>query len=160
MSAAVAKSDIIPFIGKGLKVLWLQDSTIAIVLAIVFAAVAVRPGIASKQVIILLALIPMITAALTYHFIGNFVGGHIFLVAGVALLVVFALWLIGWFNGVFPSIMWPILGFIFLPTTLIWYTAVAHWYDGVWTAWRFVVLIFALAIDVSPARGRSNGRSA
>src|SRR5262245_38971667 len=74
-------------------------------------------------------------------------------------LMVFALWLIGWFN-IFPSIMWPILGFIFLPTTLIWYTAVGHWYDGVWTAWRFVVLIFALAIDVSPARGRSNGRSA
>ena len=73
--------------GKGLKVLWLQDSTIAIVLAIVFAAVAVRPGIASKQVIILLALIPMITAALTYHFIGNFVGGHIFLVAGVAAIL-------------------------------------------------------------------------
>ena len=68
-------------------------------------------------------------------------------------LVVFALWLIGWFN-IFPSIMWPILGFVFLPTTLIWYTAVAHWYGGVWTAWRFVVLIFALAIDVSPARGR------
>jgi len=69
-------------------------------------------------------------------------------------LVVFALWLIGWFNGIFPSMVWPILGFIFLPTTLIWYTAVAHWYGGIWTAWRFVVLVVALAIDVSPARGR------
>jgi len=43
-------------------------------------------------------------------------------------LAVFMLWLFGWFNGVFPNIIWPILGFIFLPTTLLWYSAVAHWY--------------------------------
>ena len=34
-------------------------------------------------------------------------------------LLVFALWLTGWFNGVFPNILWPLLGFIFLPTTLL-----------------------------------------
>lgn len=87
VSAAVARSDLIPFIGKGLKVLWLQDSTIAIVLAIVFAVVAIRPNAASKSIIVLLALVPVITAALTYYFIGNFVGGHIFLVAGVAAIL-------------------------------------------------------------------------
>ena len=69
-------------------------------------------------------------------------------------LLVFALWLTGWFIGVFPNILWPLLGFIFLPTTLLWYTAVAHWYAGVWTGWRLVVLIVALVIDLSPARGR------
>jgi hypothetical protein len=69
-------------------------------------------------------------------------------------LLVFALWLIGWFQGVFPNIVWPLLGFIFLPTTLLWYTAVAHWYAGVWTGWRLVVLIVTLVIDLSPARGR------
>jgi hypothetical protein len=69
-------------------------------------------------------------------------------------VLVFALWLTGWFTGVFPSIVWPILGFIFLPTTLLWYTAVAHWYGSVWTPWRLIVLILALLIDISPARGR------
>jgi len=69
-------------------------------------------------------------------------------------LLVFALWLIGWFNGVFPSFVWPLLGFIFLPTTLLWYTAVAHWYHGVWGGWQLIVLIVAIAIDVSPAKGR------
>jgi hypothetical protein len=68
-------------------------------------------------------------------------------------LMVFALWLIGWFQGVFPNLLWPLLGFIFLPTTLLWYTAVAHWHDGVWNGWRLVVLIIALVIDLSPARG-------
>ena len=74
-------------------------------------------------------------------------------------LLVFALWLIGWFRGVFPSLLWPLLGFIFLPTTLLWYTAVAHWYDGQWAGWRVVVLVFALLIDLSPARGRRTHRS-
>lgn len=87
MSAGLAKSDLNPFLGRGLKVLWLQDSTIAIVLAIVFAVVAMRPAAAKKPVIVLLALVPVITAVLTYHFIGNFFGGHIFLVAGVAAIL-------------------------------------------------------------------------
>jgi hypothetical protein len=87
VSASVAKSDLDAFLGKGLKVLWLQDSTIAIVLAIVFATVAIRPFAASKTVIILLGLVPVVTAALAYHFIGNFVAGHIFLTAGVAAIL-------------------------------------------------------------------------
>jgi hypothetical protein len=87
VSTAVAKSDLDAFVGKGFKVLWFQDSTIAIVLAIVFAMVAVRPFTASKIVIVLLGLIPVITAALAYHFIGNFIGGHIFLMAGVAAIL-------------------------------------------------------------------------
>ena len=87
MSAGVAKSDLNPFLGRGLKVFWLQDSTIAIVLSIVFAFVAIRPAAASKPLIFLLALVPVITAALTYYFIGNFFGGHIFLAAGVAAIL-------------------------------------------------------------------------
>ncbi len=87
MSTGVAKSDLSPFLGRGFKVLWLQDSTIAIVLAIVFAVVALRPAAASKPVIFVLAIVPVITAALTYYFIGNFFGGHIFLVAGVAAIL-------------------------------------------------------------------------
>jgi hypothetical protein len=87
VSAAVAKSDIDAFLGKGLKLLWLQDSTIAIVLAIVFATVAIWPTAASRTVIVLLGLVPVVTAALAYHFIGNFVGGHIFLTAGIAAIL-------------------------------------------------------------------------
>ena len=87
VSAAVAKSDLDPFVGRGFKVLWFQDSTIAIVLAIVFALVAIRPFAASKIVIVLLGLVPVITAALAYHFIGNFIGGHIFLAAGAAAIL-------------------------------------------------------------------------
>jgi len=70
-------------------------------------------------------------------------------------LVVALLWLFThWFQGIFPSLLWPILGFIFLPTTLLWYTAVQHWFAGQWTLWPIVGLVLALLIDLSPASGR------
>ncbi len=68
-------------------------------------------------------------------------------------LVVFLLWFFtNWFRGIFDTVLWPILGFIFLPTTLLWYTAVQHWFHGQWTLWPVVGIVIALAIDLSPAR--------
>jgi hypothetical protein len=70
-------------------------------------------------------------------------------------VVIVLVWLFThWFRGVFDSALWPLLGFIFLPTTLLWYTAVQHWFGGQWTLWPVVGLVIALAIDVSPARRR------
>lgn len=67
---------------------------------------------------------------------------------GIVLLWLFTTW----FDGLFSALLWPILGFIFLPTTLLWYTVVMHWFGGVWSPWAIVGLIIALIIDVSPAR--------
>lgn len=70
-------------------------------------------------------------------------------------LVIVLLWLFtSWFRGVFDTVLWPILGFVFLPTTLLWYTAVQHWFGGRWTLWPIAGLVMALLIDVSPASGR------
>ena len=69
--------------------------------------------------------------------------------------VIVAIWLFSdWFNGAFDSVLWPILGFVFLPTTLLWFTAVHHWFAGEWTLWPVVGIVAALAIDISPAGGR------
>jgi hypothetical protein len=70
------------------------------------------------------------------------------------LLIVCLYFLTTWFNGLFPSLLYPVLGFIFLPTTLLWYTAVVHWFGGQWTLWPVIGLVIALAIDVSPASHR------
>ncbi len=75
-------------------------------------------------------------------------------------LVVFLLWFFtNWFHGLFNTILWPVLGFFFLPTTLLWYSAVQRWFHGEWSLWPIVGLVIALAIDVSPARGRRPRRS-
>ncbi len=70
-------------------------------------------------------------------------------------LVVLFLWFFThWFTGLFNNLLWPILGFIFLPTTLLWYSAVQHWFGGQWTLWPVVGIVVALMIDLSPASHR------
>ena len=66
-------------------------------------------------------------------------------------LVVVILWLLtDWFRGLFDFFLWPVLGFIFLPTTFLWYSAVQHWFAGLWGVVPVVGIVIALAIDVSP----------
>jgi len=70
-------------------------------------------------------------------------------------LVIVLLWLFTtWFQGLFATVLWPILGFLFLPTTLLWYTAVQHWFGGEWSLWPVLGIVLALLIDLSPAKGR------
>jgi len=70
-------------------------------------------------------------------------------------LVIAGLWfLTSWFTGMFPTLLWPVLGFFFAPTTLLWYSAVQHWFGGVWSLWPVVGIVIAILIDLSPASGR------
>jgi hypothetical protein len=70
-------------------------------------------------------------------------------------LVVALLWLFSnWFTGLFSTSLMVLLGFIFLPTTLLWYTCVQHWFGGQWTFWPIVGMVLALCADFSPAAGR------
>lgn len=76
-------------------------------------------------------------------------------------LLIVLLWLFSnWFAGMFPSLVWPVLGFIFLPTTLLWYTAVHHWFGGEWSLWPIIGIVIALMIDISPAGGRRRPKAA
>ena len=68
-------------------------------------------------------------------------------------LAVAVLWFFShWFDGLFSSLLWPILGFVFLPTTFLWYSVVHHWFGGAWTLWPAVGCAVALVIDLSPVR--------
>ena len=87
ISDAVAKSDLSAFLGKGFRTLWLQDSALQIVFAIIFVFVAIRPAAATKPIILLIALLPLTTAVLIYCLIGNFIGGHIFLAGSIAAIL-------------------------------------------------------------------------
>ena len=80
-----------------------------------------------------------------------------FLLAILALLtprlLVALLWFFShWFDGVFPSVLWPIVGFLVLPTTLLWCSVVTHMFGGAWTLWPTVGLVVAIVIDLSPVR--------
>jgi len=65
-------------------------------------------------------------------------------------LTIFLLWLLsGWFNGVFASVIWPILGFIFMPYTLLWYSAVQNLFSGTWGPAQLLGMIIAVLLDLS-----------
>lgn len=87
MSDAVAKSDLPAFLAQGFRTLWLMDSAVQVGLALVFALVAIKPNAATSPVVILIALVPLSTAGFIYYFIGNFIGGHIFLAGGLAAIL-------------------------------------------------------------------------
>jgi hypothetical protein len=87
MSDAVAKSDLPPFFGNGFRTLWLMDSSVQIISAIVFAFVAIKPTAATKPIVFLIALVPLATSVVIYYFIGNFIGGHLFLAGSLAAIL-------------------------------------------------------------------------
>jgi len=84
----------------------------------------------------------------------------VFIALAAPRLGIVLLWLFTtWFHGVFATPLWPVLGFIFLPTTLLWYSAVQHWYGGAWNGFVPIAgLVVALLIDLSPTRGRWRSR--
>jgi hypothetical protein len=74
-------------------------------------------------------------------------------------LMIVLLWFFTtWFRGMFDTLLWPVVGFFFLPTTLLWYSAVQRFFGGEWTMWPVIGLVIALLIDVSPAGGRRPAR--
>jgi len=76
---AIAASNLPRFYGGSSKGLWLADSATLFILAAVFGLIAARPSSATKQVVVLVALIPAATAVLLYTFLGNFFAGHLLL---------------------------------------------------------------------------------
>jgi hypothetical protein len=86
MSAAMDASDLSPFLRGSFKGLWLADSTTMFSVAVILAFIAARPAVASRSLIVLLALIPAATGALIYFYLGPFFAAHL-LIATTALIV-------------------------------------------------------------------------
>jgi hypothetical protein len=53
-----------------------------------------------------------------------------------------------WFAGVFHTKGWPILGFIFMPRTMLFYSVVANWNGGHWGLWQYALLAVAIIVDL------------
>jgi hypothetical protein len=64
-----------------------------------------------------------------------------------------------WFDRAFSTTLWPLLGFLFLPLTLLWYSAVQNWFGGQWTAIPIIGMVIAVLLDLSPTRARRRRRA-
>jgi hypothetical protein len=89
--AALATTAMTPFFTGSFKALWLADSTTMASLTLLFGLIAVRPHLASKPVIALLALIPAAIGILIYTFVGNFFAGHMLTATAAAVLLAAAM---------------------------------------------------------------------
>jgi hypothetical protein len=64
-------------------------------------------------------------------------------------VLIAVLWIFtNWFNGVFSTVLWPILGFIFMPLTTLWYSVVIKQYGGQWNAFTIIVMVLAVVFDL------------
>ncbi len=73
------------------------------------------------------------------------------LIVGICLprvLSVLLFFLTNWFNNVFQTWYWPLLGFVFTPYTMLWYSVDAHWLGGIWGVPQIIVLVVALVFDL------------
>lgn len=70
-------------------------------------------------------------------------------------LVIIGLYLLtNWFNGVFQTLLFPLLGFLFMPVSMLWYSAVHHWFNGQWDVLQIAGMVVAVLLDLSPLRMR------
>jgi hypothetical protein len=74
-------------------------------------------------------------------------------------LIVVLWFLTDWFSGVFNSLLWPVLGFIFLPVTMLWYSVVINQFSGQWTIMNIVLMVVAIAIDMGSWGGGYKSRN-
>jgi hypothetical protein len=85
-------------------------------------------------------------------------------VAVIALLfprvLIVVLWfLTDWFSGVFNTLLWPVLGFVFLPVTMLWYSVVINQFGGQWTIVNIILMVLAIAIDMGSWGGGYKSRN-
>lgn len=74
-------------------------------------------------------------------------------------IVLVALWISGYLERAYDTILWPLLGFVFLPLTTITYAWVINSHgqvDGLYTVGVTLAVLADLGV-LSGARGRDDG---
>ncbi len=74
------------FYANSFRSLWLIDSAALISLAIILAVIIARPAMATRWIVVLLALIPGATAGIVYCFVGPFFAPHTLVVASLLIV--------------------------------------------------------------------------
>jgi hypothetical protein len=64
-----------------------------------------------------------------------------------------------WFTSVFDSLLWPVLGFIFMPVTMLWYSYVINNSAGEWTTTNIIIMVIAVVIDMGSWGGGYKSRN-
>lgn len=74
------------------------------------------------------------------------------------ILIVVLYFFTNWFSGVFSSVLWPVLGFFFMPVTTLWYSVVMNNYGGQWSTTNIILMVIAIVIDMGSWGGGYRSR--
>ncbi|TXF89815.1 hypothetical protein FUA23_09010 [Neolewinella aurantiaca] len=74
------------------------------------------------------------------------------------IVIVFLFFFTGWFRDAFDGYLLPILGFLFLPITLLWYGIVQYFYGGDWTMIPTIGMVVAVLLDLGLIGGGARSR--
>ena len=78
---------------------------------------------------------------------------------GFPRLTLVALWLFSdWFDAAYDGILYPLLGLLFAPLTVIWYAVVLTYFSGEWTIGSIVGMVTAVGLDFGLLGGSARGR--
>lgn len=70
----------------------------------------------------------------------------------VGMATILVLWLLtNWFQGIFNSALWPVVGFFLLPLTTLWFSVVVKYLGGQWSVVPIIGVVISVLIDLSPA---------
>ena len=70
-------------------------------------------------------------------------------------IIILVLWLLtDWFQGVFDSLLWPVIGFFLLPLTTLWFSVVMKHFGGQWSIVPIIGAVVSVLIDLSPTYRR------
>ncbi len=63
-----------------------------------------------------------------------------------------------WLQRAFDGILVPLLGFLFVPYTTLWYAVVQNVFSGRWGFWQVLFLVLAILTDLSAFGGAARRR--
>lgn len=73
------------------------------------------------------------------------------------LVIVWLYYSFSWFEAIFLTWYWPLLGFLFMPHTLLWYIFVYVVYGDHWEWWQILILIVFISVDIGATGSQMSG---
>lgn len=86
-AAAISASDLSWRYAAIYKGLWLNDAAVVMLIGLIYLAMALRPALATKMMLLLLSALPVAGALSIYLTVGNFLPGHLLFASAIMVAV-------------------------------------------------------------------------
>lgn len=92
LAVALQNSGVVPDLQQSIRALWLAFASQGLLVALLYALVAIRPHAVSREVIVLLGLLHLVESVLQFTFAGSKIVAALLIVTALFVLLGSALW--------------------------------------------------------------------